>query len=258
MRFTAKFVAALLPLAFAMTTGTAQARDWNTIKAAGTVIAVTEGSFFPFNYFEGSKLTGFEVEVAEAVVKKLGLNIEWRVVPFDAQVASIRQDRFDFAIASHGYTEERAKSVDFTNPHYCSGGQIVAKAGGPQKAADLAGKTLGVQLATTYAEAAKKVSGAKEVKTYPKDTDALQALIGGRVDAWITDRFVAKSALAKNASAGLKAGDMVFVERVSMIHRKGNSELGAQLNRGLAAIKADGTLKAISEKYFQEDISCSN
>src|SRR5512145_202340 len=82
--------------------GVAEARDWNVIKDSGTVIAATEGAFFPFNYFEGPKLTGFEVELAEAVVKKMGLKLEWRVVSFDAQLASIRQDRFDFAIASHG------------------------------------------------------------------------------------------------------------------------------------------------------------
>lgn len=238
--------------------GTAQARDWASIKQSGTLIAASEGAYPPFNFYQGSRLTGYEIEVMEAVAKKLGLNIEWRALAFDALIASVRQDRFDVAIASHGYTEERAKSVDFTAPHYCSGGQIVAKAGGPLKSAELNGKTLGVQLATTYADAAKKVSGAKEVKTYPKDTDALQALLGGRVDAWITDRFVAKNALAKNASEGIKGGDMVFVERVSMIHRKGNSELNAQLNRGLAAAKADGTLKAISQKYFQEDINCAN
>ncbi|NSL56105.1 ABC transporter substrate-binding protein [Uliginosibacterium aquaticum] len=235
-----------------------QARDWAAVKQSGTLIAASEGAYPPFNYFQGSRLTGYEIDVMEAVAKKLGLKLEWRALAFDALIASIRQDRFDVAIASHGYTEERAKSVDFTTPHYCSGGQIVAKAGGPLKATELTGKTLGVQLATTYAEAAKKVSGAKEVKTYPKDTDALQALLGGRVDAWITDRFVAKNALAKNSAEGIKGGDMVFVERVSMIHRKGNNELHEQLNKGLAAIKADGTLKAISEKYFQEDISCTN
>jgi polar amino acid transport system substrate-binding protein len=236
----------------------AQARDWASIKQTGTLVAASEGAYPPFNYFQGSHLTGYEIDVLEAVAAKLGLKLEWRALAFDALIASIRQDRFDVAIASHGITEERQKSVDFTNPHYCSGGQIVAKAGGAQKAADLAGKTLGVQLATTYADAAKKVSGAKEVKTYPKDTDALQALLGGRVDAWITDRFVAKSALSKNASEGLKAGEMVFVERDAMILKKGNTELREQLNKGLAAIKADGTLKAISEKYFQEDISCAN
>lgn len=256
MRFTAKFVAALLPLAFAMTTGTAQARDWNTIKAAGTVIAVTEGSFYPFNYFEGSKLTGFEVEIAEAVVKKLGLNIEWRVVPFDAQVASIRQDRFDFAIASHGYTEERAKSVDFTNPHYCTGGQIAAPKDGALTMAALNGRTVGAQLATSYYESAKKIPGLKELKTYKADPEVFSALKAKKIDAWISDKWLIKATLDKNPDAGIVAGEQVFVERVSAIMRKNNKELMEQFNRGLAEVVKDGTYASLSQKYFKTDVSC--
>ncbi|MDQ7988465.1 MAG: ABC transporter substrate-binding protein [Candidatus Dactylopiibacterium sp.] len=247
-----------LALGLTLAVTSVQARDWATIKQSGTIVAGSEGAFPPFNYFQGSKLSGYEIEVMEAIGKKLGLKVEWRALAFDALIASVRQDRFDVAIASHGITEERQKSVDFTNPHYCSGGQIFAKADGPLKVADLKGKTVGVQLATSYADSVKKIGALKEVKTYPKDTDALQALIGNRIDAWVTDRFVGKSALEKNAAAGLKAGEMVFVERIAMIHKKGNAELDAQLNKALAEIKADGTLKAISQKYFQEDISCPN
>ena len=124
MRFLASLLTAIVPLS--ILSAPAQARDWNVVKDSGTIIAATEGAFYPFNYFEGPKLTGYEVDVAEAVAKKLGLKLEWRVVSFDAQLASIRQDRFDFAIASHGYTEERAKAVTFTAPHYCSGGMVIA------------------------------------------------------------------------------------------------------------------------------------
>ncbi|MEN3113162.1 ABC transporter substrate-binding protein [Uliginosibacterium paludis] len=247
-----------LALGLALVTVGAQARDWATIKKSGTINAVSEGAYPPFNFYQGTKLTGYEIDVLEAVAKNLGLKVKWSALPFDSQIASIRQDRFDVAIASHGITEERLKSVDFTSPHYCSGGQLVAKADGPLKADQLAGKTLGVQLSTTYADAAKKVGGTKEVKTYSKDTDALQALMGGRVDAWVTDRFVAKEALSKSNAKGLKAGDMLFIERIAMVHKKGNAELNAELNKALAALKADGTLKAISEKYFHEDITCTN
>lgn len=233
-----------------------QARDWAEIKKSGTLLAATEGAFAPFNYFEGKKLTGYEIDVMEAVAKKLGLKLEWKALSFDALIAAVGQNRFDLAIASHGITEERAKAVDFTSPHYCSGGQIVAKANGPLTAADLKGKVIGVQLATSYADAAKKVSGAKEVKTFPKDTDVQQALIAGRLDAWVTDRFGAKEALEKNPKAGLKAGEMLFVERIATVVRKNNPELLAQLNKALAELKADGTLKAISMKWFKEDITC--
>lgn len=236
--------------------GTAQARDWNVIKDSGTVIAATEGAFFPFNYFEGPKLTGFEVELAEAVVAKMGLKIEWRVVSFDAQLASIRQDRFDFAIASHGHTEERAKSVDFANPHYCTGGQIAAAKDGPLTIDALKGKLVGVQLATSYYENAKKIPGVQEIKTYKADPEAFSALKSKKVDAWISDKWLIKSTLEKNADSGIVTGEQVFVERVSMILRKNNKDLKEQLNRALAEVVKDGTYANLSQKYFKTDISC--
>ncbi|MEN3372063.1 ABC transporter substrate-binding protein [Dechloromonas sp. ZS-1] len=256
MQLKKKLCAALLPALLTLAATTAEARDWNTIKADGKIIAVTEGAFFPFNFFEGSKLTGFEVEVAEAVAKKLGLAIEWRVVPFDAQVASIRQDRFDFAIASHGFTEERAKSVDFAAPHYCTGGQIAAPKDGALTAAALAGKTVAVQLATSYADSAKRIAGVKEIKTYKADPEAFSALKAKKVDAWISDKWLIKATLEKNADAGIVAGEQVFVERVSAIMRKNNKELQDNYNRALAEVVKDGTYATLSQKYFKTDVSC--
>jgi polar amino acid transport system substrate-binding protein len=256
MQLKKKLCAALLPALLTLAATTAEARDWSAIKADGKIIAVTEGAFFPFNFFEGSKLTGFEVEVAEAVAKKLGLAIEWRVVPFDAQVASIRQDRFDFAIASHGYTEERAKSVDFAAPHYCTGGQIAAPKDGALTAAALAGKTVAVQLATSYADSAKRIAGVKEIKTYKADPEAFSALKAKKVDAWISDKWLIKATLEKNADAGIVAGEQVFVERVSAIMRKNNKELQDHYNRALAEVVKDGTYATLSQKYFKTDVSC--
>ena len=192
----------------------------------------------------------------EAIAKKMNLKVEWKPLAFDAQIAAVKQDRFDLAIASHGITPERQKSVDFADPHYCTGGQILAKDGGPLKVADLKGKVVGVQLSTSYAESTKKIEGIKEVKTLKADTDVQQALIAGRVDAWITDKFVGKDAIAANPKAGLKAGEMVFVERVALITKKDNKPFLDAINKAIGEAKADGTLKAISEKYFKEDINC--
>lgn len=255
MRFPVSFLQAALPLLLILA-GPTDAREWNVVKSSGTIIAATEGGFQPFNYYEGAKLTGFEVELGEAIARKLGLKLEWKVVPFDAQLAALQQDRFDFAIASHGYTEERAKSVDFANPHYCTGGQIAARAGGPLTVTALSGKTVGVQLATSYADAAKKINGIKEIKTYKGDPEAFSALRAKKVEAWISDKFTVKATLDKNPKAGIVAGDLVFVERVSMILRKNNKELADKLNQALADLMKDGTYRALSEKYFKEDISC--
>jgi len=236
--------------------GVAQARDWSEIKKSGTIIAVTEGAFYPFNYFEGSKVTGFEVDIAEAVAKQMGLKIEWRVVPFDAEVAAIRQNRFDFAIASHGYTEERAKAVDFANPHYCTGGQIVGHKNGPLTVAALNGKTVAVQLATSYFDHAKQIAGIKEVKTYKSDPEAFAALKANKVDAWISDKWLVKADLDKNPDPAITTGEQVFVERVSAIMAKNNTELRNQFNLALDGIMKNGTYQTLSNKYFKTDISC--
>ena len=255
MRFLARLLSAVIPLSL-MIAGPSEARECPVIKQSGTLVAATEGGFQPFNYYDGPKLTGFEVDLAEAIAKKLGLKLEWRVVPFDGQIAALKQDRFDFAIASHGYTEERAKSVDFANPHYCTGGQIAAHKDGPLTVVALNGKTVGVQLATSYADAAKKVKGIKTIKTYKGDPEAFAALRANKVDAWISDKFTVKATLDKHPDAGITGGELVFVERVSMILRKNNKELADKLNQALAEVMKDGTYKALSEKYFKEDVSC--
>ncbi|MFL5263068.1 MAG: ABC transporter substrate-binding protein [Anaeromyxobacteraceae bacterium] len=181
----------LLAVVLALAAVRADARTFDEIKKDGKIIVATEGAFPPFNFFRGPTLAGFEIDVAEGMAKKMGVGIEWRALSFDALLAGLRQDRWDMVIASFGITEERAKAVTFTNPHYCSGGIIVAKDPGIRTAKDLAGKIVAVQTGTTYLEHVQKIPGVKEVKNFPKDTDARAALAGGRVDAWVSDRFVA-------------------------------------------------------------------
>ena len=255
MRFIAKLLSAVIPLSI-MISAPVQARDWASIEKSGKIIAATEGAFAPFNYYEGTTLTGYEVDVAEALAAKLGMKLEWHAVPFDSQLAAVRQDRFDFAIASHGYTKERAKAVDFASPHYCTGGQIAAPKNGTLTIAGLNGKTVGVQLATSYFDNAKKISGIKEIKTYKADPEAFSALKAKKVDAWISDKWLIKATLEKNADAGIVAGEQVFVERVSAIMRKNNKELQDNYNRALAEVVKDGTYATLSQKYFKTDVSC--
>ena len=234
-----------------------QARTLDEIKKDGKIIVATEGQFAPFNYFEGTKLTGFEVEVAELVVKKMGLKLEWKTLGFDALLTGLGQNRWDAVIASHGVTDERSKAVTFANPHYCSGGIIVAMDDKIRNAKDLTGKVVAVQTGTSYLEQVKKVSGVKEVKNFPQDTDAQRALISKRVDAWVSDKFVAKEAAAKNAKAGFKLGDMLFIERIAPAMALGNTGLADAWNKAFAEVLADGSYAAVSKKYFNEDVRCN-
>lgn len=252
-----KRIQSLLVVVAGMVLGmTAQARTFEEIKASGKIVVATEGAYPPFNYFQGSRLTGFEVELAEAMARKMGVAIEWKALAFNALLAGLGEDRWDLVVASFGITEERAKAATFTNPHYCSGGIIVSRDGSLRTPAMLAGKTVAVHNGTTYMENVKKVPNVKEVKTFPLDTDARSALVNGRVDAWISDRFVVKKAMEGNPNAPLKAGGYLFVEKVAPAVKKGNTSLAAAVDKALAGVMADGTYKALSEKYMKEDIRC--
>jgi polar amino acid transport system substrate-binding protein len=234
----------------------AHARTFEEIKKGGTIVVASEGAFPPFNFFRGPTLTGFEIDLAEALAKTLGLTVEWRALSFDALLAGLRQDRWDMVIASFGVSPERSKAVTFTDPHYCSGGVIVTKDPAIRTVKDLAGKVVVVQTGTTYLEHVRKIPGLKEVKNLPKDTDARSALVAGRADAWVTDRFVAKAAVESGGGQGLRIGDFVFVERIAMAVKKGNTSLQAALDEALKQVMADGTYEAISKKYLNEDVRC--
>ncbi|GAA5532413.1 ABC transporter substrate-binding protein [Deinococcus aluminii] len=247
---------ALLTLtALSLLASAAEARTWDEIKKSGTIRIATEGAFPPFNLMKGNQLTGFEVDLANALAQQLGLKVQWVTQPFDNLLIGLNQDRYDFVIASHGITPERQKAVDFANPHYCTGGAIVTHPGGPMTAAALKGKTVAVQVGTTYLQNVSKVPGVGDVKTFPKDTDAQAALLAGRVDAWVGDKFTGLD-LVKAQKGKLVQGDLLFNERIGMAVKKGNTSLLKELNAALAKAMNNGTYAKISNEYFGQDIRC--
>lgn len=250
-----KLLSVLLITASALAVTVASSATYEEIKKAGTLTIVTEGEYAPFNFFEGKKLTGYEIEVAEAVAGKMGLKVKWEIVPFDAQITAIGQGRFDLAIASHGFSEERAKAVDFAKPHYCSGGIIVTRSGGPLTAKDIAGKTAAAQIGTSYLTSLEKLGTLKKINTYRGDPDAFLALKNKRVDVWVSDRFTAKETLKKDKGPFV-TGEMLFQEAVSAIFPKKSTELMTAWNNALELAIKDGTIAKISQKYFNEDVTC--
>ena len=124
-----------------------------------------------------------------------------------------------------------------------------------RSASDLAGKTVAVQTGTTYYENVRKLP-VKDVKSFPADSSARAALDSGHVDAWVTDKFVARESLAATPGTPDHLGDFVFVERIAAAVAKGNTGLVTEVNKALAAMLADGSYAAISNKWFHEDIRC--
>lgn len=236
----------------------AATRDYLAIHQSGTIIIGTDGAFPPFSFKRGSQLTGFEVELANAIAASLDVKTEWRTAPFVDLLPALKAGKFDFVIASHGITPERQKLVDFATPHYCTGGMIVSKTNGPKTILELPGTRIGVQVGTTYMQNALKVSGVQktDVRGYAKDTDVLRDLIAGKIDVWITDKFVALDVIKNNPKANLEHGDLIFTERIAMAVAKGNNTVTGSLNSALIGLLNDGTYEKISNRWFGEDIRC--
>lgn len=251
-----KLIRASSTILFCLTALGAQARSIDDIKKDGKIVIATEGAYPPFNYYQGAKLTGFEIELGEAMARKLGVKVVWKALAMNALLPGLRHERWDVVIAGVTTTEERALAVTFADPHWCSGGVVVSRQPQLRGVKDLVGKTVGVQTGTTYFDNVKKIAGVKEVKNYPQDTDARAALLSGRVDAWVADKFVAKSALEAGSSGGLALSELLWVERNAPVVAKGNTGLAQAMNKALAEVQADGSYAAISQKYLKEDIRC--
>ena len=145
------FVVALCVAATAV-----QSRPREAVRTDGTLRIATAGHYAPFNFFQGKQLSGFEVEIAELVARKMGLKPQWKALGFDALLTGLQQDRWDVVIASHALTPQRAKAVTFAAPHYCSGGTIVSMTPALRSAVHIAGKSS--RVAGTLTPACSKIA----------------------------------------------------------------------------------------------------
>ena len=131
----------------------------------------------------------------------------------------------------------------------------MTRPGGPLTAKALAGKSVAVQVGTTYLENVRKVPGVRDVKTFPKDTDAQAALMAGRVDAWVGDKFTGLD-LVKAQKGKVVQGELLFREKIGMAVKKGNVTLLGELNAALSKAQANGTYAKLSKQYFGQDVRC--
>lgn len=235
---------------------TSLASAWDKIEKRGSITIATDGTFAPFNFFKNGKLTGFEYDLGQALAAEMKLKAVWKTASFDTLLIGLSQKRFDMVMASHGMTPERAKIVSFSDPHYCTGVVIVSHKNGPRTLMDMKGRVGAVQTGSIFAAPLSKVPGIRDVKTFKQDTEALQALLGKRVDAWVTDKFVAEAAIVAHRGAGLLKGETVLTEKVGMAVHPTDKKLLLKINEALAVLFKNGTYEKLSRKYFGENIAC--
>lgn len=216
-------------------------------------VFAASGEFKPFSYINDDlTMSGFDIEVGEALAKEMGLEPVQKRIKFKGIVEGVKTGRADAAVASHTINPQRSKYVSFSTPYYYSGPQIFTRPDSKIKTVkDLEGKEVAVAKGSTYADTASKYTD--KVKTYDSDITALQALSSGRHDAVITDFVTGKSAAKEGFK--IKAQELISRSEQAIVLPQDNPNLLKKINEALDELRKDGTLTKISLKYFGEDIT---
>ncbi|MDR0806119.1 MAG: cystine ABC transporter substrate-binding protein [Enterobacteriaceae bacterium] len=229
------------------------------IKQRGTLVVGLEGTYPPFSFQgEDGKLTGFEVEFADALAQHLGVKAKLVPTKWDGILASLESKRIDVVINQVTISDERKKKYDFSTPYTISGIQALVKKGNEDKIKtqdDLKGKKVGVGLGTNYEQWLRENVPGVDVRAYDDDPTKYQDLRVGRIDAILVDRLAALDLVKKTGNSLAVAGDAFSRQEAGIAIRKGNPEFLAAVNNAIAAMQQDGTLAALSNKWFGMDVS---
>ncbi len=234
------------------TTGAAATSTVPTV-TEGKLIMATNAYFPPYEYYEGNEIVGIDVEIAEAIGEKLGLEVEVQDMEFDSIITAVSTGKADIGLAGMTVTPERQKNINFTDT-YATGIQsvIVREDSDIQTIDDLQGKKIGVQLSTTGDIKASEQFGEENVEKFNKGNDAVMALSQGKIDAVIIDNQPALSYVA--STDGLKILDTQYAEEeYAACIAKGNDALLDAVNGALAELKEDGTIQSILDKYISAE-----
>ena len=254
-------------------------------KDENTLVMATNAAFPPYEYKEGNDIVGIDAEIAAAVAKKLGMKLEIVDVEFGSVLTGVSEGKYDMGMAGITVTEDRKKTMDFTET-YATGIQVIIVNDGSDITSldslfvfDDEGNPValqntdirvGVQQSTTgdiYSSSAVSGWGFNDlaeddsivtdrVVRYKTGADAIQALKSGKVNCVIIDNEPAKSFVEANEGIHILEGENEYaVEDYAICVKKGNKDLLDKINKALAELKADGTIDAIIEKYIPSKVA---
>lgn len=241
------------------TASTGAADQLASIQANGKLVVALEGAWQPWSYHdESDTLVGYDVEVSRAIAEKLGVEPEYVESDWDSLFAGLDAGRFDIVCNGVEVTDERAKTYDFTTPYgYIHTALAVRKDNEDIKSfEDLKGKTTANSLASTYMELAESYGAT--VQGIDTLEETIQLLTAGRIDATLNADVSFYDYLNVHPDADFKlVAQTEDASHVAIPVRKGDdsASLLEAINTAIDELRADGTLKALGEKYFGQDIS---
>lgn len=238
-------------------TASGEQNSLEAVKASGKLRIGTEGTYAPFTYHDADgKLTGFDVEIAEEVSKRLGVDAEFIETQWDGIFAGMDAKRFDAIFNEVSVTDERKEKYDFSDPYIVSKAVlIVAEDNQDIKTfADLKGKKAGQSLTSNYGKIA--TDNGAEIVSAEGFNQTIDLLASGRIDATVNDGLSYLDLLKQKPDIKIKKVDEIAEgSKSAAVFLKGNDELVQAVNEALTAMHEDGTYLKISEKYFGADVS---
>ena len=216
------------------------------------LVMATNAEFPPYEFHEGDKIVGIDVEICQAIADELGKELVIEDMAFDSVITSVYTGKADLGAAGLTVTEDRLKNINFSTP-YATAAQVIIVLDDSEISSpdDLIGKTIGVQLGTTGDIYAEDIEDAT-LERYNKGFEAVQALLQGKIDAVIIDNEPAKVYVSQNE--GLKIVDEAFTyEEYAIAIAKNNTELLDEVNSAIAKLKESGKLDEIVNKYISAD-----
>ncbi len=237
--------------------GSDAASDDLGLATSGVLTVATEGTYRPFSYHDGSgELTGYDVEIIEAVADELGLEVQFRETQWDAIFAGLDAGRFDLIANQVSINPQREEKYLFSEPYAVSPGVIVVNEDDDSitSFADLDGKTTAQSLTSNWYELAQE-NGAN-VEAVQGWAEAVALLRQGRVDATVNDRLTYLDYEKTDGPTGLAiAAETDDPARSAFALTKDKTALVAAIDEALASLREEGVLTEISERYFGADVT---
>jgi len=223
-----------------------------TVVKRGKILVANDRNYPPQSYVDPKthKLVGFDVDVARKVAQILGLKVVWKHPAWATIPTGLKKGRYDVSIGSMTVKPDRKKLVAFTGAYYFWGYQVFVKTGGTQITGvdDLAGKTVSVVTGSDLAKYLTQDTQAS-VHGYNIDADAMAALVNGDVEFWMTGPYTGEQAILSPQPIDF-SGTPLKYEDLAFAVKKGEKDWRALLNYTVKQMHKDGSLTAMSKKWY--------
>ena len=263
MKRTTKGLAATLFLAIPLaacgddSTNQADTTRWEEIQEKGTLTVGTAGTLYPasFREEESDTLTGFDVELMKEITKRLELEVEFKEMAFDNMLTSVQNGQIDVAANDISVTEDRKEKFAFSKPYkYTYGTAIVRKSdlSGIESLEDLKGKKAAGEATTVFMDVARQYGAEEVIYDNATNDQYLRDVSTGRTDVILNDYYLQTLALAFFPEFDITIHpDIAYnPQEVAFLMDNENDELQENIDRVLEEMLEDGTVKELSEQFY--------